>query len=388
MYIDPVVRIPRVLSSRKMIGRSRARTAPAASRLPDCCRRLLLASGWTSPVVVGVACSLGCNAVLDVDRFYVSNAGGSGPGSASPPSCNGLAAICGPIGQADCCSSSVVNGGAFFRDYDGLTYIDKRYPATVSDFRLDTYEVTVGRFRKFVQEGWGTLGTPPPNGAGANPHVPASGWDGVWNASLQADSRALSAALLCKPDVQTWTSVPQGNEAKPINCITWFEAFAFCAWDGGRLPTETEWNFAAAGGGEQRAYPWSNPPTSTAIDGAYAVYCPGYDQDAGMCPSPDHPQNVGSRSPKGDGKWRQSDLAGNVWEFVLDWHADGYLMPCVDCANLALTSASAFRTMRGGGYCLPAASLLASHRPGVDTDSSPTVFDRFAVVGVRCARLP
>jgi len=59
-------------------------------------------------------------------------------------SCSGLAATCGPSGNASCCSSSVVPGGTFSRSNDAT------YPATVSDFVLDTYEITVGRFRKFV----------------------------------------------------------------------------------------------------------------------------------------------------------------------------------------------------------------------------------------------
>ena len=90
---------------------------------------------------------------------------------------------------------------------------------------------------------------------------------------------------------------PGANESLPINCITWYEAFAFCAWDGGFLPTEAEWNYAAAGGSEQRAYPWSNPPTSTTIDCSHANYddCAALREPAG-----DGAVNrVGSESPAG-----------------------------------------------------------------------------------------
>src|SRR6185503_5212427 len=103
-----------------------------------------------------------------------------------------------------------------------------------------------------------------------------------------------------------------------MNCVSWFEAFAFCAWDGGRLPTETEWNYAAAGGNEQRVYPWG-----ANIDLTKASYdCAGDGSGTGTpnCMFSDM-LPVGSRSPQGDGKWGQADLAGNVWEWTLDWGA-------------------------------------------------------------------
>jgi formylglycine-generating enzyme required for sulfatase activity len=76
-------------------------------------------------------------------------------------SCAGLAAICGPSGTSSCCGSSLVPGGTFYRSYDlgsdGM-YATMNAPATVSDFRVDTYEVTVGRFRQFVNAGMGMQG--------------------------------------------------------------------------------------------------------------------------------------------------------------------------------------------------------------------------------------
>jgi formylglycine-generating enzyme required for sulfatase activity len=290
------------------------------------------------------------------------------PDAGAPPSCSGLAATCGSSGEDPCCASLLVPGGMFDRSYDSVDFTDATYPATVDDFYLDKYEVTVGRFRQFVNAGMGTQKSPPAAGAGVHPRIPGSGWDSTWDANLPADTASLKAAMKC--GAETWTDGEGSNESKPVNCLDWYRAFAFCAWDGGRLPTEAEWNYAASGGDEQRYYPWSFPPTSTTIDDSYAVYC------GGSCSGT---QNVGSRSPKGDGKWGQADLAGNVWEWMLDWYATPYSMPCDNCAYLA---SSAVRVMRGGGYSFgnPASLLRSASRytmAPVDTNYS---------VGVRCVR--
>ena len=123
--------------------------------------------------------------------------------------------------------------------------------------------MTVGRFRAFVNAGKGTQANPPSPGDGAHPLLGQSGWSSSFNGSLPTDTTALRAALKCSGSYDTWTDTPGGNETLAMNCLTWFDAFAFCAWDGGRLPTEAEWNYAAAGGSEQRVYPWGATIDST-----------------------------------------------------------------------------------------------------------------------------
>ncbi|HXK19323.1 MAG TPA: SUMF1/EgtB/PvdO family nonheme iron enzyme, partial [Polyangiaceae bacterium] len=214
-----------------------------------------------------------------------------------PPSCAGLAATCGPSGNAGCCASSVVTGGSFNRANDA------NYPATVSDFRLDTYEVTVGRFRKFVAAYSQTMIQA---GKGKNPsNVLDPGWDSSWNASLDTNATTLKAALNCAPGYQTWTDAAgsAAEESLPINCVDWFEAEAFCIWDGGRVPTDAEWNYAAEGGAAQRQYPWG----SAAPDCSHSNY---YDLTAGFCTTPPTGgvNRVGSESPTGDGLYGQADL--------------------------------------------------------------------------------
>jgi formylglycine-generating enzyme required for sulfatase activity len=249
----------------------------------------------------------------------------------------------------------LVPGGTFKRSYDGVPYplvvgldvynndfVDPNYPATVADFYLDKYEITIGRFRRFVDAGMGTQVNPPAAGAGAHPLIAGSGWDPAWNAQLPGNLE--TPVLFMKAmggDACGWTDVPGSNENLPVHCLSWYLAFAFCAWDGGRLPTEAEWNYAAAGGSEQRYYPWSVPSTSTILDDSYAVYMDNTAED------PLIPENVGSTSPKGDGKWGHADLAGNVSEWVLDFEAQREPMPCVNCAYLI---PSGERDTRGGSW--------------------------------------
>ena len=53
----------------------------------------------------------------------------------------------------------------------------------------------------------------------------------------------------------------------PITCVTWDQANAFCTWNGGRLPSEAEWEKAARGTSTGMKYPWGS-----SIDGSKANY--------------------------------------------------------------------------------------------------------------------
>jgi len=277
-----------------------------------------------------------------------------------------------------------VPGGTFYRTYDVGTdsaYPDTSSPATLSTFRLDTFEVTVGRFRQFVTAGMGTQTNPPPTGTGArslNGMVSQGGWDPAWNGSLAADTAAFIAALSCNATYQSWTDAPGPNEALPMNCISWFEAMAFCAWDGGFLPTEAEWNYASTGGSEQRAFPWSSPPSSLTIDCSYANH---RDLVTDFCVNPPigSVSRVGNYSPKGDGKWGHADIGGNLYEWTLDWYRTPYTNPCTDCADL---TPATDRVIRGGNFN----STWRYSRGAYRNIYAPT--GRDYGLGMRCARTP
>jgi len=249
---------------------------------------------------------------------------------------------------------------------DGYPDEVPEHTANVSAFALDRFEVTVGRMRTFVEQYTAAL---PNEGGGAHPIIAETGWKSSWNAFMPADSDAFIANLTCDGDeFATWTDAPGANEAAAINCVSWFEAFAFCLWDGGRLPTEAEWELAAAGGDENRLYPWGGD----ALDDTRAVYGAADGLQSTV---------VGSK-PAGAGRWGHEDLAGSMFEWVFDgfsesWYAGGGAS-CQDCANLNAEA----RAFRGGSWVNGANMLRAAAR------SSFLPKNRNINLGFRCARLP
>jgi len=322
-----------------------------------------------------------------------ASAGGSGSGSLglkTGASCGATGpglTDCGSDGARSCCSAAQVPGGDFFRSYDGISTngATKDFPATVSAVAVDEYEVTVGRFRAFATAE--VAGWRPATGSGKHSHLNGGkglnggtepGWDASWSADLAATSGEWATRLACDAKFATWTGSAGAHEDFPINCIDWYEAYAFCIWDGGFLPSEAEWNFTASGGDEQRVYPWSAayPPGSTTLDCSHADYSASWPSTSCV---PSGTTKVGSFSPLGDGKWGHADLGGNVFEWTFDGYGQTYPAKCDDCADLTSTSN---RVIRGGAFDGSPACLLNSLREA----SVPA--GRSRDVGVRCARPP
>ena len=260
---------------------------------------------------------------------------------------------CGPSSES-CCTSPEVTGDTYYRTYDldalgdvilaadgGPTALAD--PATVSSFRLDKYLVTVGRFRQF-QAAW-NAGYMPPAGSGKHTHLnggsgltaTGGGYEPGWVTTDDSRIAPTDSNLLCDPAFSTWTSVAGSQEDLPINCVTWQEAYAFCIWDGGFLPSEAEWEYAAAGGSQQREYPWGN------TDPQFSPEPSQYVSDFGDVPSgaQEPPAPVGT-APLGAGLFGQLDLTGPVFQWNLDWLAP-YVDPCVDCADMTRAASRVLR---------------------------------------------
>jgi sulfatase modifying factor 1 len=317
----------------------------------------------------------------------------------SPTSCQLPAAgisDCGPEHE-DCCTTIEVPAGAYVRSFDGVScpggphaggppalgcYTTPAHPATISKVRLDKYLVTVARFKRFLAfaraNDWR-----PPRGSGLHGHlnggkgladigVPGGGFESGWSNGWSDDTLV---ADLGDND----NTVPN----MPVNGVTWAQAYAFCIWDGGFLPSEAEWNYVAAGGDQQRVYPWSHPPQDTTLSCAQAAYIGPDDPNACVASGA---YWVGAKSPVGDGRWGHADLAGSRGEWTLDWLRD-YVDPCVDCVNLQSPDTSAI-------IPIPSSRVVRGYARDVGPSAPPRLLtslrgdDSNPWVGFRCARQP
>ena len=111
--------------------------------------------------------------------------------------------------------------------------------------------------------------------------------------------------------VDAWKNIYQYSptDSHPMIYVSWHDAITYAKWAGKRLPTETEWEFAARGGLINKVYSWGDD-VSLARDYANYDGTGGKDKWDGIAP-------VGSFKPNGYGLY---DMAGNVLEWCQDWY--------------------------------------------------------------------
>jgi formylglycine-generating enzyme required for sulfatase activity len=298
------------------------------------------------------------------------------PTSSAPneqPSCRREQPRCG-LDQDDCCAALSVPAGTFAFTADSLGTL---VMVTLSSHRLERFEVTVGRAREFIAnyDDWRASGEPTP-GLGGHPRIADSGWRDAFTAELPATGAALADrwASCALSEFGTFAAEADGRASArvPLNCATWYEAFAFCAWDGGRLPTLAELQYSATGGAEGRTYPWGDAPPPNLERASFG--CGGSVVDRPECLAA--PSVEVGRHPLGRGRFGQDDLAGSMAEWALDG-APTITESCSDCASLIDGSV---RTLRGGSWFEGPESLAA----GAFVIMEPYVVAPFG--GVRCAR--
>lgn len=195
-------------------------------------------------------------------------------------------------------------------------------------FYIDKFEVTNGRFARFVD----AIQSEPP-----------------WGFA----------------DKET----PIADADRPVRWVNWMDATSYCLWVGKRLPTEAEWEKAARGI-DGRMYPWGNDPPTL----AHAVY--------GLKESGAETISVIGNRERGMSPYGAHDMAGNLYEWVMDWYSEDYYLNFANgtAVNPRGPSEGTAKVQRGGSYINSPYRLRSTFR----TKGDPVEQDPH--VGFRCAQ--
>jgi len=199
-------------------------------------------------------------------------------------------------------------------EIDRGCYSDEKPYHTVNltaAYRIDKYEVTNERYTACVTSG----------GCTAPESIQAYRCDGSGNC-----------------DWGEYYGVAAYNNHPVVN-ITWYQADAYCRATGGRLPTEAEWERAARGKNDRRAWPWGNTlvcSNANVLNDQQGNRCSTYGLKAvGSYPTGASPEGV-------------MDMSGNAWEWVNDWSNRVYTEDPV--TNPQGPESGRYRVLRGGSF--------------------------------------
>ena len=236
-----------------------------------------------------------------------------------------------------------LEGDTFKMGIEGETGMSPVVEVTIQDFYMMKTEATVGMYKACMADG---SCSEPDKTDRCNPE------DG-------------------KTDYTNWEK--EGRDDYPISCISWNQAFDFCEWLGGRLPSESEWEFAARSRGKDNTYPWGEEaPSCERVVMEYLM--PGCGEG--------HSWEVCSL-PLGNTEQGICDMAGNVAEIVHDWLAVSFEnLP--DDGSPFVGSGYPSKGARGGNMASGKDSeFITQRRPTEILDGADHAT---WAVGVRCAR--
>ncbi len=246
-------------------------------------------------------------------------------------------------------------------------------------FAIDEYEVTVGRFRAWVDAGM-PLPSDDASVDPSGPYAAAMVWSDTWNpyATDGAFQGQGSNGCHAEPEAlaPTYLSTSPQAAAYPVTCVNWYQAVAFCAFESKRLPTEAEWRVVAQDDGAKSTYPWGDTPDP---DCNHAIQDPttgcGFPVPVGSAPA--------GRTPNG-----VYDLAGSVSELLWDRVPSGqsYSYPTgnpVDWYGLAKTVQPTDSFVAIESYFH---YLLNYGAEGLQGPWNGSMMPAAAVMGFRCAK--
>ncbi|HLP47482.1 MAG TPA: SUMF1/EgtB/PvdO family nonheme iron enzyme, partial [Candidatus Kapabacteria bacterium] len=221
----------------------------------------------------------------------------------------------------------VVNGGAFFRGSNKYKWEKPSGNIDLDGFMMAKYPVTNTEFACFIQDG----------GYNNKDFWCSDGW--TWK-----EIKKISAPMF-------WYDRKWNGLNFPVVGVNWYEAKAYTMWlnkktgDEYTLPTEAQWEKAARGS-EGFIYPW------------------GKEFNKNLCNTSESRLNRTSPVgifPGGKSPFGCFDMAGNVWEWCLDWY-DEYYYKNSPGKNPEGPVSGNFRVIRGGSWFNEAWRCLGSFR--------------------------
>ncbi|WP_293004306.1 ergothioneine biosynthesis protein EgtB [Mycobacterium sp.] len=249
-----------------------------------------------------------------------------------------------PCGRAGLTGTSVlVPGGPFVLGVDVADEpfsLDNERPAHVVDvpaFRIGRVPVTNGEWRQFIEDG----------GYRQPRWWSARGWE-------HRATAGLTAPQFWDADGQTRTRFGHVEEIpsdEPVQHVSYFEAEAYAAWAGARLPTEREWEKACAWDpqrGARRRYPWGSAEPSPAL--------------ANLGGDALRPAPVGAY-PDGASAYGVEQMLGDVWEWTSSelepWPG---FTPMIYQRYSEPFFGGDYRVLRGGSWAVEAGIVRPSFR--------------------------
>jgi formylglycine-generating enzyme required for sulfatase activity len=239
-------------------------------------------------------------------------------------------------------------------ELDRDPFRETRHQVQLSAFRMASKTLSVGEFRRFVEE-TGHKTTAETDG-GALAYSEAKGeWE-------------------FRPGVNWRNPGFRQEDIYPAVCVSWFHAIRYCNWlsvreglkpayavsgqtvtwdksaNGYRLPTDAEWEYACRAG---TTTPFSTGERISTSQANYDGNFPYNFGNRGLFRKAAVP--VGSFPPN---EWGIYEMHGNVWEWCWDW----YSIPKEDAVNPAGPDTGTHRVNRGGGWGSHAKSLRSALR--------------------------
>jgi formylglycine-generating enzyme required for sulfatase activity len=210
------------------------------------------------------------------------------------------------------------------------------HEVNVDGFWIGQYQVTVGQFRRFVQE------------TGYKTEAEKEGWAWFFDGKDWEKENGVF-----------WQSPGFSQEHDhPVVCVSWNDAMALCQWLNNkgngtfRLPTETEWEYACRGGTKSIRF-WGDDPDmacqyANVCDKTFQKKFPdlswkSHDCDCGYVFT--SPAGIYQPNP-----FNLYDMLGNVWEWCMDHFSEDAYNKHEHDSPIYEENGVSFRVVRGGGW--------------------------------------